>query len=269
MKISVILNAYNRIAFLKEQIAALQNQSVKPKNIFLWQNKHKNTSILESKLIKNIIYSYNNFNYGVWARFAFALNAKTEFICIFDDDTIPGRNWLKNCLETMKSSEGLLGARGVRFGSLKQYVTSQEFGWNNPNNVCEMVDIVGHSWFFKREWLSYFWRELPNLNSSNFVGEDIHFSYILQKYLKLNTYVPPHPKNDVSLWGSNPKLALKIGTDKSAISFNPKHQHEMDKALIYYIKKGFKLKFLKKKKLRNLYLEKKINISRALKKIIK
>ena len=69
MKISVILNAYNRIAFLKEQIAALQNQSVKPKNIFLWQNKHKNTNIL----FINYFYSDNlifidllqYFNYGL------------------------------------------------------------------------------------------------------------------------------------------------------------------------------------------------------------
>jgi hypothetical protein len=30
----------------------------------------------------------------------------------------------------------------------------------------------------------------------------MHFSYTIQKYLNLKTYVPPHPENDRSLWGS-------------------------------------------------------------------
>ena len=124
-----------------------------------------------------------------------ALNSRNEFICVFDDDTIPGKNWIKNCLQTLEKQNGLLGARGVRFAS-KKYIVGEEFGWSNPSNEIEQVDIVGHSWFFKREWLSYFWREIPNFNELSFVGEDIHFSYVLQKYLGLNTYVPPHPNED-------------------------------------------------------------------------
>ena len=50
---------------------------------------------------------------GVWARFAYALNAKTEYIAMFDDDTIPGPLWFENCLNTMKRHEGLLGTIGL------------------------------------------------------------------------------------------------------------------------------------------------------------
>ena len=91
-------------------------------------------------------------------------------------------------------------------------------GRDNPNSKTEKVDIVGHCWFFKREWLSTFWRELPPNDFSNIAGEDIHFSYTIQKYLGLETFVPPHPPNDFDLWGSNPKLANLLGNDNKGIS---------------------------------------------------
>ena len=61
--------------------------------------------------------------------------------------------------------------------------------------------MVGHSWFFKKEWLSYFSRELPD-PKYNTCGEDMHFSYMLQKYANIPTFVPPHPRDDMELWGS-------------------------------------------------------------------
>ena len=30
----------------------------------------------------------------------------------------------------------------------------------------------------------------------------MHFSYMLQKYKNLPTFVPPHPKDDMEMWGS-------------------------------------------------------------------
>ena len=35
-------------------------------------------------------------------------------------------------------------------------------------------------------------------------------NYILKNKLGLNTYVPPHPKNDTSLWGSLPEYANSL-----------------------------------------------------------
>ena len=217
----------------------------------------------------DIKHIYSSFNFGVWSRFSAALNSRNEFICIFDDDTIPGKNWIKNCLQTLEKQNGLLGARGVRFASKKKYIVGEEFGWSNPSNEIEQVDIVGHSWFFKREWLSYFWREIPNFNEFSFVGEDIHFSYVLQKYLGLNTYVPPHPNEDKTMWGSNEDLAMKIGTDKFAISYDEKRLNEMDSCLLNYIKKGFQLNFVEDLKIKGIYLDKKIKIGKYIKKHLK
>ena len=36
----------------------------------------------------------------------------------------------------------------------------------------------------------------------------------------LETYVPPHPKDDLSLWGSQPDKAMRYGTELVAVS-NP------------------------------------------------
>ena len=68
----------------------------------------------------------------------------------------------------------------------------------------------------------------------------MHFAYSIQKYLDLNTYVPPHPKDDKSLWGSDPELANKFGVDKDAISVNH-HSSIFGESLKHYHSKGFKL----------------------------
>ncbi len=253
--ISVILTAYNRLQYIDKQIEAIRSQSIKVNEILIWQNDFTKEKNVEFQ--KDIYHVRSSHNFGVWSRFSLALNCKSDYICIFDDDTIPGKNWLKNCLDTIELKNGLIGTRGVRFASEKEYIVGQEFGWNNPNEKIQEVDIVGHSWFFKRDWLSYFWRELPKIKASNYVGEDIHFSYVLQKYLELSTYVPPHPKNDKSLWGSDYSLAMKIGTDHNAISYNDTRLREMDLILKFYVQSGFKCKFLKDFKYKNLYLKSK------------
>jgi hypothetical protein len=71
------------------------------------------------------------------------------------------------------------------------------------------------------------------------VGEDMHFSYTLQKYLGLNTYVPPHPKDDKEMWGSI--KGWEMGTEKNALSFNESNIHLMDYYHSLLVNKGFKL----------------------------
>ena len=44
-------------------------------------------------------------------------------------------------------------------------------------------------------------RELPD-PKYNTCGEDMHFSYMLQKYAGSKTFVPPHPRSDIEMWGS-------------------------------------------------------------------
>ena len=131
-------------------------------------------------------------------------------------------------METIKTHEGLLGTVGIRIHADVGTYPLKRYGWAEINNSKPIeVDYVGHSWFFKREWLSYFWRELPQMDHDMLIGEDMHFSVMLRKYANINTYVPPHPKDDKSLWGSQPDTAWSIGTESVGISMNPNNLKRM------------------------------------------
>lgn len=248
--ITVVLNGYKR-QNLKEQVEAIKNQTVPVKEIFYWQNTVPGFNYDEDTYCE-LNAALSNYNYGVWARFAYALNAKSDYVCVFDDDTIPGSRWLENCLDTYKTHPGLLGGIGLRFKN-GQYELDQlpngkyaRFGWDNVNpdvagNNEEPVDvdIVGHSWFFARDLLSVFWRELPAEHWTMLCGEDIHFSYMLQKYTDLKTYVPPHPTNDQSMWSS--LKAIQYGADQYATAYETLGSGEMKKYLQHCVDNGFVL----------------------------
>jgi hypothetical protein len=233
--ITVILNGYKRPQFFKEQLLAIENQTIKPERIMFWQN-----SDLDFDVPSHIEHCKSNTNYGVWSRFIYALNSDSEYICVFDDDTIPGKKWLENCLNTMKTHEGLLGTVGLIFNTKQSYGHHFRVGWPNANMHTTKVDIVGHSWFFKREWLEVLFREKPFISGkTKLVGEDLHFSYMLQKYLNIDTYVPPHPINDRELWGS--LKAIQYGTEQHAISNDGGNMKEMYDYYLEILKQGFKI----------------------------
>jgi GT2 family glycosyltransferase len=107
--ITVILNGYKRGENLNEQMEALKNQTLPPDEILVWYNNPGDNDLINYDIGTEVPVAYCNYNFGVWARFAYAFMAKNPYVCIFDDDTIPGRRWLENCMETMKTHEGLLG----------------------------------------------------------------------------------------------------------------------------------------------------------------
>ncbi len=250
--ISIILNGYKRPANLNEQYKSLIEQTIKPKQILLWYNQPQ-SGVVNEGIGKRIPTAYSTVNLGVWARFAYALNAKSQFICVFDDDTIPGKQWLQNCLTVMQENEGLLGTIGLLYTKPVDPNSNRSsynqpyirYGWANPNEEVKQVDFVGHCWFFKREWLSYFWRELPN-PKYNICGEDMHFSYMLQKYAGIKTYVPPHPKGNIQMWGSI--KGYTYGMDRHALSISNQSSQQgipfnslMNQYYIMQRKKGWKL----------------------------
>ena len=239
--LTVVLNGYRRPHVLREQYQAIQAQSIKPVEIFFWQNQAPFTQPFDKGVIDNCVSFIGNANLGVWARFAFALMAKTKYICVLDDDTIPGNCWFENCILTNKEHRGLHGTVGVIFDSDKGYSGPyHRVGWPCPNETVQEADIVGHSWFFERELLTAFWRELPDPKYDR-AGEDIHFSHMLQKYMNLGTYVPPHPKGDTSLWGSQPDQASKYGMDMAAISMTVEGQVRFNECVQTCCSQGYRL----------------------------
>jgi len=215
--ITAIVNIFRRGHVLEQQIHAIKTQTIPPKSIIIWNNGNRNIDLTIYKNDPFFKVFDCNYNSGVWSRFIISQLADTEYVCIFDDDTIPGNNWFKNCMECMKEKEALYGTIGVIFKDSNKYEVLRRYGWdplNSGNNrVSKPVDIVGHSWFFKKKWISYLVREPPKVNEYFSVGEDINFSFMLQKYGNIPTLVPPHPAEDVSMFGSIPSSAWRFGCD--------------------------------------------------------
>ena len=74
----------------------------------------------------------------------------------------------------MQTHEGILGSAGVILNDI-YYVRHDRCGWPSHNPEVTEVDLVGHAWFFKREWLRYLWQEKPTTWDN---GEDIQFAFM-------------------------------------------------------------------------------------------
>lgn len=238
--VSVILTLYKRPETLKKQIAALQNQSLKPKEIILFQDAANPP--LDFTLDEELKQSLSNHikvshNVGVWGRFAGALMANSKYVCLFDDDTIPGRRWLENCHWQMQKKKGLYGTIGIHSFDFSQYPAAMKrYGWRPcegdsfDNAQTKRVDFVGHSWFLEKDWLGAMWIGGGLVQKIKYAGEDMYLSYALKKHLRLNTYVPPHPDGELELFGSLPDSAMEHGNDEQALFLHPEAVQRMNSA---------------------------------------
>ena len=237
--ITVILNAYRRPYNLKMQVDALRAQTNPPKQIWLWVNDHQDNHGFDFKSLGVDRIFHNDYNWKFYGRFAAALLADTEYIAIYDDDTVPGKRWHENCLKTMCTHEGILGSAGIILNS-SRYIQHDRCGWPTQNLTTTEVDLVGHAWFFKREWLRYLWQEKPATWDN---GEDIQFAFMAKIHGGIPTYCPPHPPEDIELHGSI--LGNELGIDNKATSTNSAVSHqqffsERDMCVQTGLQKGWK-----------------------------
>lgn len=232
--ISCILTLYKRPQNIKRQLAALKAQSIQPSNIYVWQNSAPGVT-LDSSVLSQVTHVKASTNLGVWPRFLFGMELPSKYVCVFDDDTVPGRRWLENCIRSMKRHRGLMGTIGLVFkgGRRKEW---SRFGWARPNTRIKEVDIVGHSWFFERDWLRYY--ALEPRRGFPTCGEDYHFSVAIQKHLKLGTYVPPHPPNAKEWWGS--LHGRDMGMDNVALCKNKHETIKKNKTHAAYLAHGWR-----------------------------
>ena len=217
--ISVVLTKYKRTHLFEHQLQSVINQSLPPTQILVVNNTVDNK--------------------GVWSRFEMAKKATNEFVCVIDDDTIPGKKWLENCYNSFQIKEGLYGTRGLRFKSSNFYKSNyEEIGWINPNDTIEQVDYVTHSWFFKKDWLEFYWRYQPEKKYFN-CGEDMNFSFQLQKE-GIKTFVPPHPMFKSEQWGS---IEPSHGVDDNSLweSNENGFRKKLFDFFDYQISKGWKM----------------------------
>lgn len=238
MSITVILNAYRRPHTIDTQVQSILKQTVKPDEIWLWRNYHQDFNIDISNIKGIDRYCDSNTNWKYFGRFAFALLAETEFVAFFDDDTIPGENWFKNCLNTFNQTQGLIGGVGLIQNDKYNYMNHTRYGWPSNNESTVQVDLVGHAWFVHRKYLKAMFIEDPVTFDT---AEDMHISYCCQKYLGVNTYVPPHPSTDKSMSSSLYGYELGIDSTTDSVINHSSFFNIRDYCVRQYVNRGWKL----------------------------
>jgi len=238
--ITTILQIYRRTNYLKEQLSAIDAQTIKSEKIFIVHNEGGVQFDIPKR--KDIQYFYISPNLKFHPRFALGLLAQTEYVFFYDDDTIPGSRWHENCINTIKKHDCLCGANGRNIlPSLGQLCPA---GWGKPSDEETEVDFVGHAWALRTDNLKYMWYDGRIHEPLN--GEDIMLSANLQIYGNIPTFVPPHPPNNLSLWGSNPEKARKYGSDEhSHWLVRKEHYEEREQLTQHFVNKGWKLMYQK------------------------
>lgn len=239
--VTAILNGYRRPTPLPLQVQLLRNQTQPPDEIWLWMNYHEDFDLEKQYHLENLGVDkicYNDHNWKYFGRFALAMLAQTDFVAIFDDDTIPGTKWLENCHTTYAKQEAILGGVGLHLLSDTEYMNHTRFGWTNPNDKPVAVDLVGHTWFINTNHLKYIWDEKPYTWDT---GEDIHLSALAQIYGDISTVVPPHPINNRDLHSS--LLGRELGVDdKAGSNIDTADNFSLrSKCIQHYISRGWKL----------------------------
>lgn len=244
LDVSVVLTTYKKPDALEGQLNAILAQTLQPKEIMLFQDGiNENYSITyKTELVKKFdkVHICTE-NQGVWKRFDFARKeCSSKYICIFDDDTIPGERWLENCFVNMMEQEGVYGTVGIVVQDYRKYPYGGfvRIGWHNPYRKRALVDFVGHSWFFKKEWLEYMFDGTEKYQNYKRAAEDMCLSFKAKQH-GIATYVPPHPYYDLSFWGSQPKYGMKYGNASTAISQNSQGCKYMEEALSDFVKEGW------------------------------
>lgn len=242
--VTVVCNLYKRVDSVVKQVEALEKQSLRPKKIILNQDgigSNYTIKILDEFKAKFSDIKIATENKGVWERFKFAKEVvDTPYVCIFDDDTIPGERWLENCHTQMIKQKGIYGTNGVLLTKKDAYPIGGfiNVGWHKPVRKTTQVDFVGHSWFMPTECLDYMLKDTNKYQELKYVGEDMCVSFMAKKYGYM-TFVPPHPVNNLSLWGSIPLYGNLFGKSTEALSMNMNNLLKMQNAIRMFEEDGW------------------------------
>ena len=218
--ISVIIQTYKRPQYLGEQLRAMKRQTIPPKEIIVSHIGNERSLDFDLQEIEKLVFF--DFDFGTHCKFVAALSSASDFVAIFDDDTIPGEKWLENCYHSFMKQPGIYGTYGIRLSgdSYSRNSSVSYGGWIHNNEGIEEVDAIGQCWFLKYDYINFMFREeLPHRDN----GEDIFFSYSAQKYGQIKSYIPPHPKGSKEYWGSI--KGKEYGTDKEALFLRDTDDH--------------------------------------------
>jgi GT2 family glycosyltransferase len=198
VEVTVILTIWKRY-HLEEQLQALAIQTVPVKNIWIYQCGHYVDLGQCLERYPNVKIFHSDVNLKYFGRFTLAAYSTTEYTWILDDDVIPSSKWIETSIETSRKYNAVVSGAGriiVTNDSYPDMPGSYELGQQHIGdgdgvvNSCEedtLVDFGCNGWFFRTEWLRYFWMIWPFTFQN---GEDIHLSAAVKIHSGISTVVP-------------------------------------------------------------------------------
>jgi hypothetical protein len=238
--ITAIITAYRRPHTLEALTAAVRAQSAPANQVWAWANEpwdDFSATLRNMEFDRLVCCTPNAFFHG---RFALALLAQSEYVAVFDDDSIPGTEWFANCLQTIESTPGILGTAGLVLDDAGPggpgYASRTMHGWQRPSDSAVEVDLVGQAWFLRTEWVKYLFAERAVTGTN---GEDIELAARSWRLAGVRSYCPPHPAGDPRRWGST--RGAELGLDQVAASVaRPSHLAERERIVKAEIAAGWK-----------------------------
>ena len=229
-----VISLWKREDYLREQLEAICNQSVPPSEIVLIQNENNfeiDKSLREKfdfKLIKSEINT-------LYLRFILSYIFDFEYACFFDDDVIPGENWIKSCYEKSVKYNAIIGPSGriANASGNPKWINvdpKQDIRLNFTVSCGEsdvICDWVCNSYFMKTEWIKYF-VNYQRYNLSHLNLEDMQLAFSVFSASGIRCVVPMQPKDDFSLHGHSKR---QFGHDDKALWRRGNHLPERENYL--------------------------------------
>jgi len=233
--LSVILTVWKR-NYLSIQLDALKQQSYPIKEIIVYQNDDNlDVEALKQYFDFKHIHS-KDINFKFHGRFTIPLLLDSDYVAIFDDDTIPAPRWLEGCMKLSKEQNCIVGGNGRIMVEEDGDMVCRDTYYPSLENSAEddiEVDFVGHCWFFKRDWIYNMWKtESYTLDNA----EDIHFCASCKIEQGIRSFVSS--RSDPDFLGDS---QTHFGSDKHASYKQSGHEKVRDDTIKFWRDKGWSL----------------------------
>lgn len=192
MKLLVLITVYKR-SYLEEQLMALENQTLKPDYLVVYQNEsHINIEPLKEKY--NFIHVKSDYNTKFFGRFSYCFNFPVDICIVMDDDIIPAKYCLENYVNQCVKLNGIIGGNGRPIDLSPENMERFNVNYNETRlRICKKVDFVGHLWCFKKDWLYYMFSIKPYTFDT---AEDMHLCFSSKIKGNIDSYVAEHKNMD-------------------------------------------------------------------------
>lgn len=215
--VTTVITVCDRLEYLKDQIDAIENQTVESDIFIHWNNS-------EDYNLKYPAFVYKNTekHFSLYTRFYNSLNIRTPYIFIPDDDILPGEEYLERCIEFSKQQDDkvLIGVLGMKFANGERVYNVQErigLAHNSFPSKPVKVDMVGQGYFMHSDVLKHYATQKP----LHPYGEDIHLAYTMYTN-GIPIYVLNIDKNDKKTY---PDLTLgQRGNDEHSQWKHSRHK---------------------------------------------